>query len=145
MIKVDAARYEAGMIALAAVTGKVLDVVIKRAYWEALEDVPIETLVQAMKAGMTSCEYFPSAAELRRLCDDVEPFTLTEAVPALASGIEPEVYMGTAGPPDSGPYYWCVTCRDSGFEHFLCAPENRCGSFELCRKRVALGNWKSVV
>lgn len=141
----DGTRFEGAMIALAAVTGKQLDVIINRAYWEGLEDIPGETVYAALKSAMTCCDFFPSVAEIRRICDEVESFALKAQEPerlALVPGPIIETFRGAALPDEDmdppEPKHWCRDCSDSGFERFTCTPFNRCGAFQLCNELAAL-------
>lgn len=144
----DAAPFEAAMIALAAVTGKELDQFIKRAYFTGLERVPIGTLQGAFKLAMQGCEFFPSVAELLRLCDEFEAdqrgeLVLTAPVERQLKAGEPEpieeVYDGEWGPvPYEGKTYGCAECGDTGFTHYVCSNETPCPS-DLCRKRRQQG------
>lgn len=130
----DAQRFESAMIALAAVTGKELDSVIKSAYFMALKDVPIDTVVGAMRSALTSEEWFPSAARLRVICDSVE-FTLKqEALPAPQSH----------GHDRPEPVYACPECRDGGFT-FYTHKGVRWAKRCLCRVPDADGKISNVV
>jgi hypothetical protein len=140
----DGAAFDDALAALAAVTGKTLDIIVKRAYWVALEDIPGLTVLAALTLAMRSdFDFFPTSGQLRRLCDEVEAtderFALQAqaAVPALPAGEIIETYQdeveGT-----TGRQAWCGTCQDSGFEHFICEPGNRCMWSELCRKLILL-------
>jgi hypothetical protein len=138
--KDDGDGFEAGMIALAAVTGKELDTIIKRAYWVALEDVPGDVVAEALRLAMNNCDYFPSAAELRRLCDeaDDDSFELTPPAPValLEQGAIVPTYEG-AVPNEPEPTYYCYHCKDTSFQHFICQDGDRCNVFELCIELVA--------
>ena len=140
----DARAFDAGMIALAAVTGKALDALVKRAYWTALEDIPGPVVVAALRLAMGSAEFFPSAAEIRRLCDeaDGEGFVLAPEVLALPPGEIVETYQGIIDSEQATA--WCGTCLDSGFAHYLCEPGNRCTWSELCRKQVLIAGDANV-
>ena len=141
----DAIGFEGALIALAAVTGKTLDPLIKRAYWASLEDVPAGTVTAALRLAMTECEFFPSAAEIRRLCDEAEGegsgFVLT--APALPPGEVLDTYQDAIDGEHKSA--WCETCQDSGFAHYVCRPGNRCTWSELCRKQIQIAGDSHVV
>jgi hypothetical protein len=117
----DGAKFDSGLVALAAVTGKTLDMGIKAAYFTALEDVPLDIVMGALRTAMKVSEFFPSAAEIRTLCDEAEReqerFALQAAQPA---GLLPDPdaqYRGeTHVEPE--PTYHCRSCRDTGWIYF---------------------------
>lgn len=121
MTEQDAGRFDGGLVALAAVTGKTLDMGIKSAYFVALADIPGDLVLAAMRKAMTACEFFPSAAEIRQLCDDAEAeleriALQAQVAPALLPDGEAQ-YRGMPHVPPE-PTYHCQTCRDSGFVAF---------------------------
>lgn len=121
MNQADGPRFDSALIALAAVTGKTLDMGIKAAYFVALEEIPFETVNAAMRAAMKTCEFFPSAAEIRKLCDEAEAeqerFAL-QAQNAVALLPDPDAqYRGQTHEAPEQTYH-CLTCKDSGFVYF---------------------------
>lgn len=138
----DAAPFEAAMIALAAVVAgnKELDTPTKRAYWVALEDVPLQPVLGGLELAMKSFDFFPSPHEIRKLADEWEAdqrqeFALTPPLAALPAPAEPmlETYDGEWVAPDDDKIYGCLDCRDTGWLHYHCSPETPCQS-DLCRK-----------
>jgi hypothetical protein len=121
MTEQDAGRFDSGLVALAAVTGKTLDMGIKSAYFVALADVPGDVVLAAMKKAMVACEFFPSAAEVRALCDEAEQEEERKALQAYTPhALLPESdaqYRGDHWEADE-PTYHCRTCRDTSFVYF---------------------------
>lgn len=131
----DAIQFEAALGYVAICTGKELDPTIKRAYWRALEDIPIATVAAALEQAATRCEYFPSVGEIRAFCDEVEQaarqFELTAPTALLPPG---DSYQGDPAFEDQGPTYWCPECHDTTLVRpRVCRDGERCG-LEGCKE-----------
>jgi hypothetical protein len=137
--KDDFEQYKAGMIALAAVTsgGKTLDILTERAYWTVLEKVPGPIVFKALRLAMDGFEFFPSAADLLRLCDEAEAdergelALLAPSAAPVALLPDPDAqYRGEVQSWERPPtLYFCPTCQDSGFEQgLLCKLGHLCSS-----------------
>lgn len=126
MTAADSAPFAAGMTALAAVTGKQLDALTNQAYWVVLEKVPGEIVIQALRKAMDHFDFFPSAADLLRLCDEVDTRPALDRPHALAlldAGVVTVHGQTHFEPPEN--LYWCRVCNDSGFEPHIAHPGHK--------------------
>lgn len=73
MTQADRPRFLAALGALAVATGTPLDEARSRAYWMALDDLPIEAIERAVRSALRSARFFPRPVELREACGDIPP------------------------------------------------------------------------
>jgi hypothetical protein len=96
-------------------------------YWQHLKDIPGPVLLAAARELIKASHRFPTVAEWRRACDEVDHGL-------FYNGERPQLTEGDAPPPPApddwaaadttGP--WCPTCKDTGFVPRVCRQGDRC-------------------
>lgn len=135
MTDADVELFAQSLTGMIVAYGQQLDEARLFAYWEALQDIPIETVREAIAEGIRHCEFIPTIAVLRGLADRLtarhteSSHLLNER--RLLAGETPDISRA-----DADRSYACRMCFDTGFVRHVCSPDqpldDRCGN-PLCK------------
>jgi hypothetical protein len=115
----DKAFFSGKLVALAIATGKYngLEKPEISVYWDSLKDIPRAVIATALDECMKVYEHFPSVAEIRHQCDEVEEFVLKAQAQLPPGRLDPH----------ETPLYSCSRCKDTGWHHgLICTVTDRC-------------------
>lgn len=117
--------------------GKTFEIGAQRAYFEALEDMPIDRVLSALSRCLRECRFFPKPVEIRE--KSVQSTMTAEDAWAIVNKAIDDI--GYTRSPDLPERIAVCVQRCGGWQYLCGMPESEFHAFAFARFR---DNWKSL-